>query len=205
MHWLKKLAQRLSHKLFFRPEHKIDGAELLQAIDRASNHLRNILDDPAIKLVWVKRKQDQAFRDFKKQWKPKNSFRWRAKFIPPTPVNLNFTLALYKGDQLSGFCEIDAIFNAQKTQLEIDTIEGNPHQHPLKGYVIAAFSDALTKIAQDLDFQEVSVFGALAKTVPTYLRLGFQERGFELVRSPHTDIAWSDTIAYQKMKGRSFQ
>lgn len=183
----------------------LNKTDLLSSIERTSNNLQDILNDPSIKLVLVTSVWQKPYWDYKQQWKNKARFQWLSNFRRFSEFNKSFTLALYADDTLSGLCRY-TVRGGQSRKIEISLIEGNPNPHPLKGYVIGAFSECSLSLSQKWKYNAISVYLPVNQTRKIYKNLGYPNTnsiGSPVMKvSKNTKLNWPKTIKHQKKKER---
>lgn len=181
---------------------KITEENLLRAIERTGNSLRHILQDKKIDIRLVRHKKGPELTDFKAQWDFDTRFTWGKLTEGYNQNSKSFTLALYHGSTLTGLCQYDN----EEAGLEIFKIENKIDDNPLKGYVIAAFSQASLDIAKESKINRLTVYKPEPGTIPSYLRLGFSQRAgdqnsvFYNTKQAHT-VNWDNVFQHLQAKG----
>jgi len=181
----------------------LNKKELLSAIERTSQNLQTILNDPSIKLVLIDSYRKKTIKDYKKQWKGKSSYLWTFHLKRFSPFKKKIGVALYSSDRLNGLCNF-TLTGGKSGKVEISLIEGNPNPHNLKGYVVGAFSECAINIAKELHFNTFSVYLPLTQTRKACEKLGFDNAfgigSIFMKVSEKTKLNWENLVKHQKSK-----
>ena len=177
---------------------------ILMATKKASRSLQQILDDPSIHIALASGEPKEVIKqDYQTQWK-QSKFSWEYS-IRNSSLSSSFVLALYASDTLSGLCENQIV--EHDNTIEILVIEESPISHPLKHYVISAFSQANLEIAKEINLKEISVYNPKPWSVPSYERLGYRnQENIPSCNRPvvsNVPLDWSAVFAHQHAKGRT--
>jgi len=192
----------------FQLSRQINKIELLQAIDQASDNLRNILDSEDVQFILADQEKRKIKSDYKKQWQGLGIFRWKKAFKSIGKHKNTMLVSLYSGDLLCGLCELNVTRDfLLRRSVEINVIEGNPKDHPLKGLIAASFSHVALRLAQRCNFNRVSVFDPEPPTIPLYLKAGFKkswlpDADIAMKVTAKTELDWQTIADHQKVKGR---
>ncbi len=185
---------------------KIDKNKLLESIHHASTNLNTILDSQSVNIILVEDNNTQVIEDCAQQWQGLIKQHWTT-LLENRPASLStFNLALYSGETLSGLCQYSVSTPPlTKRILNIRNIEGQDGNHPLKGYVIPAFSEAALEIGRALNMGELRVLGPKEHTIDSCLRLGFEASKTKgLFKSVHkqASLNWNKLFEYRQSKGQ---
>ncbi|MCI5061154.1 MAG: hypothetical protein MRY79_08820 [Alphaproteobacteria bacterium] len=182
---------------------------LLIAIEDASQNLRTILNDNSLKLVLINSTSDTVIKDWKKQWQKGRFCDWEKDFkrSKKTPfLGEKYYMAIYSDRTLCGITRYS--FDRQRA-INIEVIEGASQHNPLKGFIIAAFSQVALSFSNTFDIDSVYVFEPKKETIPSYTRIGFQEptsdghrQAGNLVfpRTKGENLKWNTAFEYQRKK-----
>lgn len=156
---------------------------IVEAIEEASAVINSHLGTEDIRLELVGDDGNKAAVDFNEQW-DENTYNWnkitssaaqKMATVKDDDNLYGFTLALYKGSKLLGFCRYDI----RDRNLNIDSVEGlqDKTQNPLLGLTIAIFSQASLEVAKRANLSGIMVGNHDIVHFNAYRRTGYGSDG----------------------------
>ncbi len=151
-----------------------------------------------------------AMIDARQQQWERPAFNWSKNISPLNVKEATFLLALFKGNALCGLCKNSLTPVFSEKSLHIDDVEAHPNKakNPLKGFVIAAFSQANLDIAKMFNIPSIGVRLPMPVTINSYWNVGVQlhDNSNEILIKtvgPDSSLNWERFFAHRSNRGLS--
>lgn len=197
-------------KAYKQPPPILNASSVHSACQQASKTLNSVLGTHDIEIRLAESGDDKVLDNYKYDWQT-SKFYWDDYIAPLNTRTQTFYMGLFKGYTLYALCESGLHVNARKKlSIDIQFIENTPYrsENPLRGYAIAAFTQANLDIAKIGNIPAIGVDDPLIETVSTYLRLGLRPsfiNGFKLMKSVSndTELNWQKLLNRRAHQGFS--